>query len=145
VRSVSSLVQFARSVRSIKGQSVGVISRPFTVATASDGVRTAQALLNSVRQLHRTSETTANENRESNMPDYDAVHDLHTHRPDPTTPDTPDTPDPGQPPEPGQPDTVPDPTREPVEPDTPPIGDPPPQPSQTPHTRPGAAPRGGVP
>jgi hypothetical protein len=60
------------------------------------------------------------------MPDYDAVPDLHAHRPEPTTPDTP--------PEPGQPDTVPDPTREPVEPDTPPIGDPPSQPSQTPHT-----------
>ncbi|SEI82141.1 hypothetical protein SAMN05192539_1004213 [Paraburkholderia diazotrophica] len=70
------------------------------------------------------------------MPDYDAVHDLRAHRPDPTTPDTPETPEPGQPPEPDQPDTVPDPTREPVEPDTPPIGDPPPQPSQTPHTRP---------
>ena len=60
------------------------------------------------------------------MPDYDAVPDLHAHRPEPVTPSTP--------PEPDQPDTVPDPTREPVEPDTPPIGDPPPQPSQTPHT-----------
>ena len=61
------------------------------------------------------------------MPDYDAVPNIHAHRPEP--------PALGTPPEPGQPDTVPDPTREPVEPDTPPIGDPPPQPSQTPHTR----------
>ena len=63
------------------------------------------------------------------MPDHDAVHavhDIHAHRPEPTTP--------GTPPEPNQPDTVPDPTREPTDPDTPAIGDPPSQPSQTPHT-----------
>ncbi|WP_438942873.1 hypothetical protein [Paraburkholderia piptadeniae] len=104
-------------------------------------------MLNQFDQLHRTSETIVNEIREFNMPDYDAVHDLRAHRPDPTTPDTPDEPEPGQPPEPDQPDqpdTVPDPTREPVEPDAPPIGDPPSQPSQTPHTRPGAALRGGA-
>ncbi|MBN3757793.1 hypothetical protein G3N95_33065 [Paraburkholderia sp. Tr-20389] len=65
------------------------------------------------------------------MPDHDAVFDIYAHRPEPTIPESPPEPGPEQP---GQPDTVPDPTREPVDPDTPAIGDPPPQPSQTPHT-----------
>jgi hypothetical protein len=47
---------------------------------------------------------------------------LVVHRPEPTDP-----------PNPSEPDTVPDPTREPVEPTAPPIGDPPPQPNETPH------------
>jgi len=66
--------------------------------------------------------------------DYDAVRVLHAHSPEPVTPNVPEVPPPGVP-EPGQPDTVPDPTREPVDPDTPAIGDPPSPPSQTPHTR----------
>ena len=47
---------------------------------------------------------------------------LKAHRPEPTDP-----------PNPNEPDTVPDPTREPVEPSAPPIGDPPQQPNETPH------------
>ncbi|MGF6646093.1 hypothetical protein [Paraburkholderia sp. GAS82] len=52
---------------------------------------------------------------------------LEAHRPEPTDP-----------PNPHEPDTVPDPTREPVEPTAPPIGDPPPQPNETPHISRGA-------
>lgn len=57
------------------------------------------------------------------MPLYAPASPLAAHRPEPNDP-----------PNPAEPDTVPQPSHEPVEPTAPPIGDPPPQPNETPHS-----------
>jgi hypothetical protein len=62
------------------------------------------------------------------MPLHAPATTLEAHRPEPTDP-----------PNPGEPDTVPEPSHEPVEPTAPPIGDPPAQPNETPHISRGTA------
>ena len=61
------------------------------------------------------------------MPLHVSVPALEAHRPEPTDP-----------PNPAEPDTVPEPSHEPIEPTAPPIGDPPQQPNETPQISRGA-------